>query len=163
MIRSMSRKEIGYCIITGITVVSVCAPDIMCISEWTGLNRTFWTRTIIYMVLSCMWPYCVVVILGTVKSHGESLANCTGVLTTTRFIIVFFAPLWIVWPWSVLMCMWMAWVTMRHQSMQMHPKRFNEDALEHISHIVNMCSLEDVSVLNEVRHTPSPTPDLLLY
>jgi hypothetical protein len=81
-------------------------------------------RVFAYFALSSLWSYTIIVI-GR-KGTGACVANVTSVLTATRFMLVFYIPIAFMIPWSLMICVWISWVSLRHTSMTNHPKKRNE-------------------------------------
>ena len=83
-------------------------------------------RIFAYFALSSLWSYTIIVIGRKGCITGACVAKVTSVLTATRFMLVFYIPIAIMIPWSVVICVWISWVSLRHTSMTNHPKKRNE-------------------------------------
>lgn len=110
--------------------------------KWQGIGL----KTFCYLVLSSLWSYTIVIISRKGSASGMGIAKVTSILTTTRFIVVFYAPMVLTVSWSILLVVWMTWVCIRHVSMSNSKggKRRNDDeestqdVVEIISHLYTL-------------------------
>ena len=114
-------QEVIACIITSIMVTS--SPSSAIFEE---LDSTSALRTIIYLFMSSMWSYTIVVMSVRKAPSGTGIAKATAVLTATRFMVVLYSPVTVIIPWASAISLWMLWICLRHSSMNNHPKKRNE-------------------------------------
>jgi hypothetical protein len=109
----LPKNEIAACIVTGVMVIMVCDPLIK--AHMHSQVVVVAARTFMYIVLSSLWSYSVVVLNSKKKVSGPFVAQSTSILTATRFMCVFYVPMKVAIVWSVSSSFWMLWVGMRHR------------------------------------------------
>jgi hypothetical protein len=109
----LPKNEIVACVVTGLMVIMVCDPLIK--AHLHSQVVVVAARTFMYIVLSSLWSYSVVVLNSKKKVSGSFVAQSTSILTATRFMCVFYVPMKVAIVWSTLSSFWMLWVGMRHR------------------------------------------------
>lgn len=150
----LPRNEVIACIMTAVAITMVCdtawfghPPPPPVVQTPATIIAGIGISTCVYVTLSSTWSY-TVVLLGGVNNAGgggRTVAKNTAVLTTTRFMVVFYVPVTFMVPWSCIIMAWMVWVCMRYQSMHSHPKKKDDHEIANL--MSQLYSLEESSMV----------------
>lgn len=157
-------QEIMACFVNAALIVTIILLDPMepTTQRWQGMG----IRSSAYFILSSLWSYTVVVISRQNSASGTGIAKVSSVLTASRFMVTFYAPMVILVPWSVSLSVWMSWVCFRHTSSSIAKRKRDEgctqDVVDVISHLYTLEEAADGiqkgEIQSETPHTELPLP-----